>query len=551
MKQIDIIRTYAQKHCLVVDDVPEARAMLKRVLVDFGVKEADTVGNAEEAIDLCYKKVYDIIIADYNLGQGKNGQQLLEELRFHGLLKNTGLFIMITAENASHYVLHALENAPDDFLQKPVNRDSLRPRLDLALLKNEYLFPIKSALDDDKPNKATAIASDLAHTPHRFQNDAKKILGNLLLQQNKLEDAEDLYQSVDEDRLPLWAELGLAKAHYQRKSYEDAEHLLQRIIRENSYCVEAYDLLARVCEATHRPNQSQNALMSAVKVSPRSAPRQRELGRVSMDLEDENVSVHAFRSALRHSKNSCFEAADDFVNLAEGLSRLAQKSDSESAQKFLKEAHESLAAVEKRYGKNPIVMMRCKLVEAGMLEEQGDEEAAKRYTDEAAQMHASMRYSVIENTAVQLCIDCAKAFMDRGRPDEGEAILQELARLNTDAEQAIKIDRLLREPKTKEGVAYAAKRNKEGIEFYEQGKTEAALRSFREVLREIPNHIGLNLNLIQALISKNKISPLDKNELVQLSHCFQRIGEIDSTSSYAKRFDYLIKRYKKLLKDPD
>ena len=524
--------------------------MLKRVLVDFGVMEADTVGNAEEAIDLCHKKPYDIVIADYNLGQGKNGQQLLEELRFHGLLKNTSLFIMITAENASHYVLHALENAPDDFLQKPVNRDSLRPRLDLALLKNEYLAPIKSALDREKLNKALALATDLANTPHRFQNDAKKILGNLLLKKQQADEAETLYLGIDEERLPLWAELGLARAHYQRKAYDEAEKILHGIIRENSYCVEAFDLLAKICDATHRPNQSQNALMSAVKVSPRSAPRQRELGRVSLQLEDENVSVHAFRSALRHSKNSCFEAPDDFVNLAEGLSRLALKSDADSAKKLVREAQESLAAVEKRYGKNPIVMMRSKLVEAGMLEEQGEDEAARKLTEEAAEMHASMRYSVIENTAVQLCIDCAKAFMDRGKSDEGEAILQELARINTDAELVTKIDRLLREPKTKEGVAYAAKRNKEGIEYYERGKTEAALRSFREVLREIPNHIGLNLNLVQALISKHKVSPLDKSELAQLTHCFQRIGNIDSTSAYAKRFDYLAKRYKKLQSEP-
>ncbi len=547
MKQIDIIRTYAQKRCLVVDDVPDARAMLKRILVDFGATEVDTVGNAAEAIDLCLKRQYDIVIADYNLGQGKNGQQLLEELRYQGLLRNTALYIMITAESASHYVLHALENEPDDFLQKPVNRDSLRPRLDQALLKNEYLREIKQALDDDKIGRAIAAASAIVKKPHRFQNETRKILAELYLKNRQPDEAEAIYAGLDDERLPLWAELGLAKADYQRQHFDDAEKRLGAIIREHAYCVDAHDLLARVYEATHRANQSQHALQNAVKISPRSASRQRELGRVSLEINDENASVHAFRSAIKHSKNSCQEVPDDFVNLAEGLVRLSSKSSEESAKALLDEAKTQLASAEKRYGKHPIVQMRSKLIEAEMCAKAGDTEGADSCTADAIALHANMKYSVIGNTSMQLCIECAKGFMARGCYDEGEAILQELARLNVDPEHAIKIDKLLREPATKEGMAYAAKRNKEGIDHYEKGDIEAALSSFQEVLRELPNHVGLNLNLIQALVGKTKMSALDDSELAMLNSCFQRIGAIGENSNYYKRFAYLRKRYERLV----
>ena len=94
MKQIDIIKTYRQKKCLVVDDVPDIRASLKRILIDYGSSDVDMAGSAEEAIEICEKKYYDIVLADYNLGPGKNGQQLLEELRFHGRLKHTAMFLL-------------------------------------------------------------------------------------------------------------------------------------------------------------------------------------------------------------------------------------------------------------------------------------------------------------------------------------------------------------------------------------------------------------------------------------------------------------------------
>ncbi|WP_370978870.1 response regulator [Agaribacterium sp. ZY112] len=546
MKQIDIIRTYAQKRCLIVDDLAQARAHLKRIIVDYGAAKTDTAGNAQEAIDLCQKHSYDLVISDYNLGQGKNGQQLLEELRFHKLLKNTALFVMLTAESSSHYVLHALEYEPDEFLQKPVSHDSLRPRLDQALLKNEYLQDIKSALDSNNIDKAIKVAAALAPKASRFQNDVRKILAELLLKQHRSDEAEAIYALLDPTRLPVWAELGLARAHYQRAEFDQAETRLQKIIEQHQYCVEAHDLLAKIYQNTHRAQKSQQALLNAVKISPRSAQRQRELGRASTLLDDDQTSIHAYRSALRHAKNSCHEVADDFLNLADSLIRQAKKSPSESAKKLTEEAQQQLASAEKRYTHQPIVTMRNHLIKADLLEEQGQEQQAIDAVAKALDIHATMKYSVIGNTSYELCIDCAKTFMNRGCGDEGEAILQELARLNQDPELAIDIDKLLREPQTKEGIAYAASCNKRGIEHYESGDIELAIDVFREVLRELPNHIGLNLNLIQALTSKAKNKQLSVAERLILDSAFQRVGEPAENAACFQRYQFLRKRYDKL-----
>jgi DNA-binding response OmpR family regulator len=546
MKQIDIIRTYSQKRCLIVDDVPEARAQLMRILKDYGSTEVDSAGNAEEAIDLCEKRQYDIVIADYNLGQGKNGQQLLEELRFHKMLRNTSLFIMITAENASHDVILALENSPDDFLHKPISRDSLRPRLDNALLKSEHLVSIKQALDERNLDKAISRAEKLVQQPHKFQSEARKVLAELYLKAKLPDSALSIYSQLPEDRLPLWADLGMAKVEYLQKKYAEAESRLTSIVRDNAYCVEAQDLLAQIFELTHRPAQGQHALIQAVKVSPRSVNRQRELGRISLTVEDENTSVHAYKSAIKHAKNSCHEAPEDLVNLAEGLVKLSKKSDKDTARSLIKEAQTTLSSAEKKLSKNPIAQMRNKLVEAEMLDRLEKTDQANQACKDALELHRNMKYRVIGNTSIQLCIDCAKSFMDRGFSDEGEAILTELALINEDDALALRIDKLRRVPQTKEGIAYAAKRNKEGIGFYEKQDLEAAILSFRDVLRDLPNHIGLNLNLIQAYISKDKNSALDANERNQLEVCFQRIGEVSDTAPHFKRYAYLLKRFEKL-----
>lgn len=543
MKQIEIIKTYAQKNCLVVDPDPEARAMLKRILFDFGVEHIDMAGGAESAMELCERKQYDLVISDANLGSGKSGQQLLEELRHHKLLLNRSLFILMTSENAVQNVLHAIEFEPDDVIQKPVNRESLRPRLDQALMRNEYLAPVKEALDLDRPRKAIALAEDLVSHPHRFRNDTCKILVDLYMRNKQYDDAEYILQSMDNT---LWTQLELAGIAYHREQFSEAENQFKNILSETPYCVEAKDFLAKIYERTHRTIQSQQALLEAVKLSPLSPQRQRELGRISLEIDEENTASHAYRAAVKYAKNSLQECPDDYLNLAESLTKLSYKVSDSKAKSLLDEAKNYLEDNSKRFRNHPIAKMRGLLSEACLNEKNGDALAADQSTAAAIDIHKTMKYSVIENSSIQLCIDCAKAFMDRGYYDEGEFILEQLSQNDHSSEILQRIDRLRRVPQTKDGIAHAARLNKEGISLYKKGLHEEAADSFYKVLKELPNHLGLNLNLAQALLSTAKTRELSEAERHTLKDCFRRVGDIPETDSHYERIQYLRKRFEKI-----
>lgn len=548
MKQIEIIKTYSQKRCLVVDDVPDIRASLKRTLIDFGSTEVDTAGNAEEAIDLCRKHQYDIVLADYNLGSARNGQQLLEELRYNQLLKNTALFVMITAETAGYRVLHALEYQPDDYLNKPISRESLRPRLDLALLRNEALIKVKEALDERRINKAIGACQSVIEEGGKFQNDARKMLGELLCSEHKYSEALGVYDQLPLNKQPLWAKLGIAKAMAGIKEFAQAETILKKIIHGNNLCIEAYDLLAKIYESQHKLSLAQHNLEKAINMSPISTVRQRELGRIAESAGDLNASIHAYRAAVKHSKNSSLEDPEDYINLANGLTRLAVTKPSE-ASKLAEEAMEQVKYLEKKYSKHPVIHAHSKLVSANIYQLREEPEKADQAVEQARSISETFKISTIEDSPVSLCINCAKAFMAHGKYDEGEALLQKIAEVNEDPQLAIEIDKLLREPVTKEGIQFAAKLNKQGIEQYQNGNLEEAIRAFQAVLLELPNHVGLNLNLIQALISKNKEHPLSEKEIALIESGFQRMGELKANSDYTKRYLYLQKKYQKIAKE--
>jgi len=550
MKQIDIIKTYSQKRCLVVDDVPDIRASLKRILVDFGSTNIDTAGNADEAIDLCQRFQYDIVLADYNLGSSKNGQQLLEELRFHGLLRNTSLYIMITAETAVQSVLHALEYQPDDYLNKPISRDTLRPRLDQALLKNEALLVAKKALDQKKPRKAIAACEKLIAKNDRYTNEARKMLGELHIQQQNYEEALGVYSQITADRTPIWATLGIAQAKFGLEQFEATEALLNKLIDENPLCIEAQDLLARVFEAQQNYGRAQQTLINAIKISPRSADRQREMGRVSQETGDEQLAAHAYRAALKYSKNTCHERPEDYLSLSQSLTNLLRENSANTGTAAV-EILETLKQAEKRFGKQPLVQIRGKLVEADLYQIQKKDDQSRAVLNDALDAHGAMSLSAVQNTSIELCIDCAKAFMALGEYEAGEQLLHEVARLNSDPKIAISIDKLLREPLSQEGIQFAAKLNRQGIQFYQQKKYNEAIDSFRHVLKELPNHIGLNLNLIQAIISKNKNGDISDAECEIVASSLQRIGKIEHGSNYAERYQYIVRQYEKLITGQD
>lgn len=547
MKQIDIIKTYSQKRCLVVDDVPDIRTALKRILVNFGSTQVDTAGNPQEAIALCERNTYDIVLADYNLGKGKNGQQLLEELRHQGLLKNTAIYVMITAEASSHFVLHALEYEPDDYLNKPINKDSLRPRLDNALLKNETLMKVFLALDAKRLSAAIEACREVVRENGRFQNDAKKILGEFLCKEKEFTEAQQLYSNISPQKRPIWASIGLAKALLGLNEFDDAEKLLVGLTQEHQYCVSAHDLLAQAYEAKNKLDQAQHLLATAVKMSPMSAVRQRELGRISHQTGDSNTAAHAFRSAIKSSKNSSQEIPQDYTNLAQTLTSIISSKDQVDS-KLASEALSTLQQHNKKFGRHPLVNMYGKLIEADLHEATGNTAKAEHAANEALVIYAGLTLSVVDKTPTVLSIDCAKALMKRGRYDEGEKLLQEVAKLNDDHTLAIKIDRLLREPVTREGIKLAAALNRKGIEYYQNDNLPLAIESFQNVINELPNHLGLNFNLIQALISKskNKNIPLNETEISLVEGSFQRIGKINQDSPYVDRYNYLSKRFDKL-----
>ncbi len=138
---------FSKKRFLVVDDFSEFRSSIRGILRLLGVQTIDTAANGNEVLELCRRHRYDVILHDYNLGEGLNGQQVLEQLHTENLLSPHCIFIMVTAENTQAMVLAALECEPDDYLTKPFNKVALQTRLERLVRRKQVLAPVLKALE--------------------------------------------------------------------------------------------------------------------------------------------------------------------------------------------------------------------------------------------------------------------------------------------------------------------------------------------------------------------------------------------------------------------
>ena len=104
------------------------------------------VGAFGDAMAKLARYSFDIVLCDFDLGNGYDGLHLLEEAKTRNLLKQSCVFMIVSGERRSQRVLAAAELEPDGYLIKPFTGEQLRVRLDRAMRRREAFRCVDDAL---------------------------------------------------------------------------------------------------------------------------------------------------------------------------------------------------------------------------------------------------------------------------------------------------------------------------------------------------------------------------------------------------------------------
>ncbi len=546
MQQIDIIKIYEKKRCLVVDDLTEVRASYKRMLRSFGVKNLDTAATADQTMDLCQNHDYGMIICDYNLDDSRDGQQILEELRHINMLKYTTLFIIITAETSREMVLGAIENQPDDYITKPISQKLMRTRLDRALLKHEELYSIKYSMDAKNYVKALKLCDNKIQAKHKYAVDCLRYKAQVYWLMGKPEEAQKIYEAVLKQKDYVWAKLGLARALMATGDLLPIKSLLDEILAKDHRYIEAHDLLSEYYEKTNQFDKAQAATEKATELSPKSITRHRRLAKLAEVNDDSPACLKAYEESIRWNYNSCHASPEDYLGLARKTVDVAKAtSNSRDAADKTKKALGLLDRMTKRFPQSA-PKVKSKFVESQLYACQGKEAYAKSILESALK-----DYDVLHPKDIDAHLDCARAQIMTGDKQAAYQALHVLSREHKGSPEVLKqIDKISEEPISVAGKMCAASLSKEGISAYQQKDYKKSVKIFTDALKMFPNHVGVNLNLVQVVLAKNETEDKTYEDYKRCKMCFKKIGDLPVDHKQYSRHQFLLDQFMDEYKEP-
>jgi CheY-like chemotaxis protein len=513
---------YEKIQALIVDDFDSFRVMLYNMLQELGVPKIDVAATDHEALRLCALNTYDIILCDQNLGEGKTGQQILEELRHTPNSNREAMFVLVSAEANKNMIMAAFDYEPDDYLTKPITAQMLEQRLNRLLVLRTALAPLYTALKENNIAVAIAVCKREISTRDRYRNHCQKILGRLLLESERFAEAERLYRDILDVRQLDWAMLGMATVKKLQGNSLSAQQWLEEIIQFNPLCLKAYDLLADILSERGDYHAQQAVLQKVLELSPLSILRQQAMGDVALKNNDVLSAVGAFRKAVKLGENSCHDSLNVLLNFSRATIQLA-KIDKNLARPVMRDALKSVAELPERFGKNSDNRANAYLLEAQLHISSGEEPKSKEIILAATKLIEKNEKFISLSTK----IEWVNTLRAQGNHVDADRITGELLKKYASNEDALqKIDSVLEEPCSEKNKALVAKINKEGIGYYDAKNYVRAIDAFNSALQSFPQHIGLRLNLVQALIESIKMEPSNQQTTLMAKHTLHYVEQM-------------------------
>lgn len=485
--------TLDQLRVLVIESQPTMRAQLRTMLSAIGMEEVQFAVSAGMAVRRLREQRYDLILCEYNLGEGQDGQHLLEDLRSNEIIPLDTLFVMITGERNYERVVSTAELAPNDYILKPLAAEALRVRLMRALDKRDAFLPAWRLMAIGDTLGAVAYCKEALDRHPQYLIDLMRLQAELHTSAGQTTEAEAIYREILNGQNIPWARLGLARSLLLKKAYVEAERILIGLVTDNDRFIAAYDLLARLHEETGHAPAARDVLRTATEHSPFRINRLRRLGELSLAVGDPSAAEEVLAEVVRKGKYSDFRDPEDHVRLIQAQIAL-NKVDSASA---------TIADLERSMGGQPKADL-CKALSSAMLHAHTGDTARAQ----AALLAAAKSAPGAAKLSVGLKQELIKACFDHQLGDAGSEMVMDILRTSAD-EQTVESTRALLKSRGLEALSKDIEQRIQtevkdlisvGAEKAHAGDYDGAVAEMMNAARKMPGNPHVLFNAALALL---------------------------------------------------
>lgn len=407
---------------LIVDRYSGARNSLRILLSTLGITSIHNAANSAEVLRQVKANDFDIIFADYVLDDGRDGQQLLEELRQQQLISLSTVYMLITAERVYQNVVSVAELTPDDYLIKPITADLLEGRLIRALYKKKYLEQVFRHLDNGAYIDALAACETLlGQDDPQFLPDILRRKGAILNTLGRHGEARAVYRQALELTQAPWVRMGMAVALRGLGESAEAESVALALIAEFPEYLAAYDFVAGVYEEGGQPEKAQELLQKAAVISPNNSIRQRMIGDIAVLNNDLDAAERAFGKVLERRRGSSLRAIDDYTDLTRVM---LDRGHTEGARRVTQELRRDWRG----HSQGELAAL---VMDSLCANQDGDSAKARQSLEKALSMRETMRDGADSPELSQkIAVDLAHACLAAGDEAQAREILGKIAAEN-------------------------------------------------------------------------------------------------------------------------
>ncbi len=506
----------SDRRFLVVEDYEGMRGILRDILTRAGATQITFAADGQVAVTQLERQAFDVVLCDLHLGQGLNGQQVLEQARHRQLLQPHAVWLMVSAEKAAEMVTGTVETRPDDYLIKPVTESLLYSRLTRQIARRQALAPIEQAMRDREYLRALNLTEAQLSQANPHAWDLKRLKADLALHTGNHAHAREVYlEALNQRDLP-WAHLGLAKIHYLEGQYEDARRELEKVTHGNRAYLEAHDWLARTLEKLGDLEGAQAVLSRALTTSPHAPLRQGHLGEVAYRRGDLDTALHAFQRHVELARLTPLKSPDPYLWLSRTHLALDHRG----------EALGTLAELAADLREDAAARLLARAMEIPVHLKGGEREKALKLTGELAE---SLRDRAHELPAEAL-LDLAGPLMALGDRDTAEALLTSVVGNNHEHDQYLDRARAIyaQAGLEEEGRAVVSRTARaaldtmnQGVKLAREGKLDEAIELTRQARERMPNNPRLLLNHAYLLIAWMEKCGRDLGVAVEARKCIE------------------------------
>lgn len=414
---------------LVIESRQSMRGQLRNMLTDFNITNVQFANSAGAAVRKFKQEGFDLVLCNHHLGEGQNGQHLLEDLRTRNVIPRESVFVMISNERNYERVIGTAELAPDDYILTPLTPSTLLVRLQRVMARREIFLPAWQMIDAGEIGRAIEYCAEMEEVHPKHKRDFMRLRAELYESLGSTEQAESIFRAIIAIQSVPWAQLGLARQLFRRKDYSAAESILMGLVAERDYYIEAYDWLARTREAMGEIHKAHEVLNNAIALSPHRLGRLREFSQIAVGAGDYEGAEKALTEVVRMGKYSDFRDPEDHLHLIR----------TQLVQKKFEEAQATVNDLERSMGGESATPTCTALAKAMVFEAAGRRTEAREVLEKAA------KDAMVAPLSTSLKHELIKACLENGLEQECKDLAGDVLRNAEDEETLTKTHKLLRD----------------------------------------------------------------------------------------------------------